>query len=181
MFEKWFVNIYVISCFYSVTGHLKTVRPLDREQQSKFQLTAHVQDRDKPGWECSSQIEILVSDLNDNAPRFSLDSYSATLAEDVQVGSLVTKVHATDRDIGKITVLNKYSHFMMNINQKIIDEIRYLYLNFYSHCQRTSRLGPWSPESMPLTATKVSPLEITFQSICSFMFCSSELKLKRKN
>ncbi|PNF22862.1 hypothetical protein B7P43_G15012, partial [Cryptotermes secundus] len=79
-------------------GHLKTVRPLDREQQSKFQLTAHVQDRDKPGWECSSQLELLVSDLNDNAPRFSLDSYSATLPEDVQVGSLVTKVHATDRD-----------------------------------------------------------------------------------
>jgi hypothetical protein len=79
------------------------VRPLDREQRSKFQLTAHVQDRDKPGWECSSQLELLVSDLNDNAPLFSLHSYSATLPEDVQVGSLVTKVHATDRDIGKST------------------------------------------------------------------------------
>jgi len=87
------------------TGHLKTVHPLDREQQSKFQLTAHVQDRDKPGWECSSQLELLVSDLNDNAPRFSLNSYSATLPEDVQVGSLVTKVHATDRDIGKLPLL----------------------------------------------------------------------------
>jgi len=91
------------------------VRPLDREQQSKFQLTAHVQDRDKPGWECSSQLELLVSDLNDNAPRFSLNSYSATLPEDVQVGSLVTKVHATDRDIGKLPLLFYYIFCIMNI------------------------------------------------------------------
>ncbi|GLH14886.1 Fat-like cadherin-related tumor suppressor homolog [Gryllus bimaculatus] len=81
-------------------GHLKTIRPLDREEQSKYQLTAHVQDRDKTGWECSSQIEILISDLNDNPPEFSMHSYSATLPEDVEVGTLVTKVHATDRDIG---------------------------------------------------------------------------------
>ncbi|XP_068083906.1 fat-like cadherin-related tumor suppressor homolog [Anabrus simplex] len=81
-------------------GHLKILRPLDREEQSKYQLTAHVQDRDRPGWECSSQIEILVSDLNDNPPEFSMKVYSATLPEDVEVGTLVTKVHATDRDIG---------------------------------------------------------------------------------
>lgn len=81
-------------------GHLKTAKPLDREKQAKYQLTAHVQDRDKPAWKCSSQIEIVVSDLNDNAPQFSMDSYSATLSEDVEVGTLVTKIHATDDDIG---------------------------------------------------------------------------------
>lgn len=59
-----------------------------------------MQDRDKPTWECSSQLEILVSDLNDNAPKFMMQSYSTTLPEDVEVGTLVTKVHATDDDIG---------------------------------------------------------------------------------
>ena len=82
------------------TGVLKTVGQLDRETQAKYLLTAHVQDRDKRSWECSSELEILVSDLNDNAPRFSMSSYSATLPEDVEVGTLVTKVHATDDDIG---------------------------------------------------------------------------------
>ncbi|XP_046748553.1 fat-like cadherin-related tumor suppressor homolog isoform X2 [Diprion similis] len=81
-------------------GVLKTVGQLDRETQAKYSLTAHVQDRDKPAWECSSQLEILVSDLNDNAPKFTMQSYSATLPEDVEVGTLVTKVHATDDDIG---------------------------------------------------------------------------------
>lgn len=81
-------------------GVLKTVGQLDRETQAKYALTAHVQDRDKPAWECSSQLEILVSDLNDNPPKFTMQSYSATLPEDVEVGTLVTKVHATDNDIG---------------------------------------------------------------------------------
>ncbi|XP_023314181.1 fat-like cadherin-related tumor suppressor homolog isoform X1 [Trichogramma pretiosum] len=82
------------------TGVLKTVGQLDRETQAKYLLTAHVQDRDKPSWECSSQLEIVISDLNDNAPKFSQQSYSATLPEDVEIGTLVTKVHATDDDIG---------------------------------------------------------------------------------
>ncbi|XP_014488108.1 PREDICTED: fat-like cadherin-related tumor suppressor homolog [Dinoponera quadriceps] len=82
------------------TGVLKTVGQLDRESQARYSLTAHVQDRDKPMWECSSQLEILISDLNDNAPRFTMQTYSSTLPEDVEVGTLVTKVHATDDDIG---------------------------------------------------------------------------------
>ncbi|XP_076227334.1 FAT atypical cadherin kugelei isoform X9 [Nomia melanderi] len=82
------------------TGVLKTIGQLDRESQARYSLTAHVQDRDKPSWECSSQLEILISDLNDNAPKFTMRAYSATLPEDVEVGTLVTKVHATDDDIG---------------------------------------------------------------------------------
>lgn len=82
------------------TGHLKTALQLDRERRSKYFLTAHVQDHDRSGWECSSQVEIIISDLNDNAPQFSMDKYSASLPEDAEVGTLVTKMHATDADIG---------------------------------------------------------------------------------
>lgn len=82
------------------TGVLKTARQLDRELQSRYSLIAHVQDRDHSGWECSSQINVAITDLNDNAPKFSMQSYSVTLPEDAEVGTLVTKVHATDNDIG---------------------------------------------------------------------------------
>nr|CAD7199208.1 unnamed protein product [Timema douglasi] len=81
-------------------GHLKTARSLDREEQSMYQLVAHVEDRDKSVWECSSQVEIIVSDLNDNAPQFTMDTYSATLAEDGLVGTMVAKIHAIDKDTG---------------------------------------------------------------------------------
>lgn len=50
------------------TGDLKTVMHLDRENQSKYSLTAHVHDKEHIEWECSSQIELIVSDLNDNPP-----------------------------------------------------------------------------------------------------------------
>lgn len=83
-------------------GHLKTARALDRENQTKYSLIAHVQDREHASWECSSQVEIIVSDLNDNPPVFSNTHYSVAIPEDVEVGTLVTKVHATDADIGKL-------------------------------------------------------------------------------
>lgn len=83
-----------------LTGYLKTARNLDREARSKYQLTAHVQDMDRPSWECSSIVEIALSDLNDNHPVFTTSSYSVALPEDAEIGSLVTKIHATDDDVG---------------------------------------------------------------------------------
>lgn len=82
------------------SGHLKTARQLDRERQSRYMLVAHVQDHDRSGWECSSQVEIVLSDLNDNAPVFLMETYSVSLPEDAEVGTLVAKMHATDADIG---------------------------------------------------------------------------------
>lgn len=111
------------------TGQLKTARQLDREQQSKFFLTAHVQDRDHPGWECSSQIEITLSDLNDNSPQFTPESYTVTLPEDAEVGTLVTKIHATDADIG-VNRKIKYSFIDSNKDHfKIVSDSGIMTLN----------------------------------------------------
>lgn len=82
-------------------GHLRTARQLDRETRARYALVAHVQDREHSGWECRSQIELQISDLNDNAPVFSMPAYTVTLPEDAEVGTLVTKIHATDADIGR--------------------------------------------------------------------------------
>ncbi|XP_059608235.1 fat-like cadherin-related tumor suppressor homolog, partial [Phlebotomus argentipes] len=82
------------------SGVLKIARQLDRETISRYILVAHVQDRDHFGWECSSQVEITVSDVNDNAPSFSLAIYTVSLPEDAEIETLVTKVHATDVDVG---------------------------------------------------------------------------------
>lgn len=79
---------------------MKIARPLDREEQSFYHLTAHVQDGERTEWECLSHVMITVSDVNDNAPVFVAPTNNATILEDAQIGTLVTKVHATDADIG---------------------------------------------------------------------------------
>lgn len=83
------------------TGKLHTAQPLDRETQPKYILTAFVQDRDNFGWECSSIIEITLIDVNDEKPTFTNEMYNVFVPEDAEIGSLVTKVLAIDRDKGK--------------------------------------------------------------------------------
>lgn len=72
---------------------------------SRYNLKALVQDRGHPDWECTSLIEINLEDVNDNAPQFTLPIFIVAVAEDVPVGSLISKVHAVDRDLGMLVIL----------------------------------------------------------------------------
>ena len=45
-------------------------------------------------------MDIAVSDVNDNAPQFQRDIYSADISLNLRVGALVSTVSATDDDIG---------------------------------------------------------------------------------
>ncbi|XP_037297103.1 fat-like cadherin-related tumor suppressor homolog isoform X2 [Manduca sexta] len=82
------------------SGAVRVRAALDREAAPRYSLTAHAQDRARPRWECSSELGVELDDVNDNAPRFSADTYSVTLPEDAELGTLVAKVHATDADLG---------------------------------------------------------------------------------
>ncbi|CAH2063954.1 unnamed protein product, partial [Iphiclides podalirius] len=83
------------------SGVITVAEELDRESVAEYTLVAHAQDRDRPEWECSTELEVTLDDVNDNAPRFSAEVYSVTLPEDADIGSLVAKVHATDADLGE--------------------------------------------------------------------------------
>ncbi|XP_059061183.1 fat-like cadherin-related tumor suppressor homolog, partial [Achroia grisella] len=82
-------------------GEVTVASELDRESVSSYKLVAHAQDRERPEWECSSELQLALDDVNDNSPRFSADTYSVTLPEDADIGTLVAKVHATDADLGE--------------------------------------------------------------------------------
>ncbi|UYV60172.1 FAT1, partial [Cordylochernes scorpioides] len=84
----------------STSGLVKTARPLDRETRPRYQLQATVTDRGSPDWGCSSHVDIYLSDVNDNAPVFSQNVYTVSIPEDAPIGTLLTKVHATDLDLG---------------------------------------------------------------------------------
>ncbi|KAL4702271.1 hypothetical protein ACJJTC_006522 [Scirpophaga incertulas] len=84
-----------------VTGEITVAGELDRETRSSYSLTAHAQVRLKPEWGCSSVLLVTLDDINDNAPVFSSDTYTVTLPEDADIGTLVAKVTATDADLGE--------------------------------------------------------------------------------
>ncbi|XP_072920653.1 protocadherin Fat 1a isoform X7 [Hemitrygon akajei] len=82
----------------SVTGELKTLAPLDREQQAVYNLL--VKATDGGGRSCQTDIVITLEDVNDNAPVFSSDPYTVSVFENTANKTLLTRVQATDPDAG---------------------------------------------------------------------------------
>ncbi|XP_017728347.1 PREDICTED: protocadherin gamma-B4 [Rhinopithecus bieti] len=77
---------------------LKT--PLDREKQKSYHLTLTALDFGAPPLSSTAQIQVLVTDANDNAPVFSQEVYRVSLSENVYPGTTVLQVTATDQDEG---------------------------------------------------------------------------------
>ena len=79
-------------------GELKTLAPLDREEQAVYHLV--VKATDGGGRFCQANIVLTLDDVNDNAPEFSADPYTMTVFENTEPGTLLTRVQATDPDAG---------------------------------------------------------------------------------
>uniref|UniRef100_UPI00398ED6B3 uncharacterized protein n=1 Tax=Pristiophorus japonicus TaxID=55135 RepID=UPI00398ED6B3 len=75
-------------------------RPLDREQESTYRLVLTARDGGSPERSGTAQILIAIEDANDNAPVFPQSVYRVSLLENVPTGTLVTKVAASDLDVG---------------------------------------------------------------------------------
>ncbi|XP_068885411.1 protocadherin gamma-A12-like [Aphelocoma coerulescens] len=83
--------------YYSVV----TSRELDREQVSEYNVTVRAADGGSPALQSSAVLALRVLDVNDNAPVFAQERYSARLAENNAAGALVLTVRATDADWGQ--------------------------------------------------------------------------------
>ncbi|XP_039933881.1 protocadherin gamma-A12-like isoform X2 [Hirundo rustica] len=83
--------------YYSVV----TARELDREQVSEYKVTVRAADGGSPALQSSAVLALRVLDVNDNAPVFAEERYSARLAENNAAGALVLRVLATDADAGQ--------------------------------------------------------------------------------
>uniref|UniRef100_A0A8C3P488 Cadherin domain-containing protein n=1 Tax=Cyanoderma ruficeps TaxID=181631 RepID=A0A8C3P488_9PASS len=83
--------------YYSVV----TASELDREQVSEYNVTVRAADGGSPALQSSAVLALRVLDVNDNAPVFAEERYSARLAENNAAGALVLRVRATDADWGQ--------------------------------------------------------------------------------
>ncbi|XP_019328267.1 PREDICTED: LOW QUALITY PROTEIN: cadherin EGF LAG seven-pass G-type receptor 2, partial [Aptenodytes forsteri] len=82
------------------TGAVTTQMELDYEDQVSYTLAITARDNGIPQKSDTTYLEILVSDVNDNAPQFLRDSYQGSVYEDVPAFTSVLQVSATDRDSG---------------------------------------------------------------------------------
>ncbi|KAF7647480.1 hypothetical protein LDENG_00171680 [Lucifuga dentata] len=78
------------------TGEVKTAVALDRELTPSYQLVA--QATDGGGRWCRAEVQLTVTDVNDNPPVFMLPQYTASVYEDTATKALLTRIQAIDPD-----------------------------------------------------------------------------------
>lgn len=80
--------------------HLVLKERMDREMLDHYRITVSALDGGVPPRTGSVSVEIVITDVNDNYPRFSNQTYGATVPEDVTRGFTVLRVTAIDKDSG---------------------------------------------------------------------------------
>nr|XP_049604769.1 protocadherin alpha-8 isoform X24 [Syngnathus scovelli] len=85
----------------SVTPELVLQRLLDREKQAIIILTLTVIDGGTPPKSGTMTIVVNVLDINDNAPVFSQSLYKASVRENIELGTSIITLNATDLDAGQ--------------------------------------------------------------------------------
>ncbi|XP_029571725.1 protocadherin alpha-3-like [Salmo trutta] len=83
-----------------------TKSPLDREKQSEYDLTIVAKDAGEPSLSSVKTISVVVSDVNDNSPEFSLSPYNLYVSENNDPGASVFSVSASDRDINENALIS---------------------------------------------------------------------------
>ncbi|XP_051275283.1 protocadherin alpha-3-like isoform X18 [Dicentrarchus labrax] len=77
-----------------------TKSQLDREEKSFYELTVVARDTGEPSLSSEKTISVVVSDVNDNRPQFSLSPYTFYITENNDLVSPVFSVRASDLDDG---------------------------------------------------------------------------------
>ncbi|XP_076590813.1 protocadherin Fat 3-like isoform X11 [Chaetodon auriga] len=78
------------------TGEVKSSVILDREMTPDYRLVA--QATDGGGRWCRAEIQLVVTDVNDNPPIFTLSQYTTSVYEGTATKALLTRIQAIDPD-----------------------------------------------------------------------------------
>ncbi|XP_014055465.2 protocadherin gamma-A11 isoform X9 [Salmo salar] len=82
--------------FYSLVSD----QALDRETVSEYNITITAADEGSPPFSTNKTVTLKISDVNDNAPLFPRQSYTAYVVENNPPGMSIFSVKASDKDSG---------------------------------------------------------------------------------
>uniref|UniRef100_A0A3B4ZPP2 Cadherin 7 n=1 Tax=Stegastes partitus TaxID=144197 RepID=A0A3B4ZPP2_9TELE len=85
------------------TGVVRTTLPdMDREMQDRYLLVIQAKDMigQMGGLSGTTSVTVMLTDVNDNPPRFPRKSYQFSVPESVLVSAVVAKIKAVDLDAG---------------------------------------------------------------------------------
>ncbi|CDW51826.1 Laminin G 2 and EGF and Cadherin and Laminin EGF domain containing protein [Trichuris trichiura] len=104
------------------TGVISLIHPLDRENNSKFDLKISATDNGSPPLSCQIEVEIMIDDVNDNAPRFVDSVYRVSISEDTPGGASLIQLTAVDADYGLNSRVegNENNTFHIDANSGVI-------------------------------------------------------------
>ena len=81
-----------------ISGTISVAGDIDRETVTSFSLTVQARDLGVPDRSSFAVVSVTVTDINDNAPEYSPDTYSRTVREDITPPFDVLTVFAFDGD-----------------------------------------------------------------------------------
>ncbi|TWW58827.1 protocadherin Fat 1a isoform X4 [Takifugu flavidus] len=80
------------------TGVISTAQVLDYEETQQHKLRVRAVDGGVPALTSEVLVTVDVTDLNDNAPEFTQNTYNSTISELAPRGHFITQVQASDAD-----------------------------------------------------------------------------------
>ncbi|XP_061195482.1 cadherin-related tumor suppressor-like [Saccostrea echinata] len=91
---------------YGNTGDIFLKRRIDREAYDELTFTVIVRDTGVPSLSSSANVTVQIQDVNDNRPVFSPVFYNSEVSSVKLCDAEVTKITATDADLGKNAAIN---------------------------------------------------------------------------
>uniref|UniRef100_A0A4W5Q4X2 Cadherin-23 n=1 Tax=Hucho hucho TaxID=62062 RepID=A0A4W5Q4X2_9TELE len=87
------------------TGKIVAYRTVDFEQVQWLNFTVRAQDHGSPPRVAELPVYLRIVDVNDNNPIFTQPSYQKPVFENVDLGTVIVRVSATDADSGLFSVI----------------------------------------------------------------------------
>lgn len=84
----------------TIDGEVRLTGELDREAVSNYTLTVVATDKGQPSLSSSTDVVVIVLDINDNNPLFAQKQYKVEVDENTLTGTDLIQVFATDGDEG---------------------------------------------------------------------------------